>query len=258
MTFLTRTPTLLAALTLAACASPPPARDTSAVNTGVMIIGGTGQLGSYQANELIAAGERVIILARPSSTYERLAGTPGESYEVVLADLRFADEVRAAIMAAKPAVIVDVSNLPGIRMDDGDSFYWASMETIAAAAVDADVTQIIRHSPRGARQWLVNPPAPFSDDPRIVNYFRDAARAEIALETAAANSETLNTTFVVNSNLPPEPAEPTGNGELTDDLTADYGITRADLARLTNTCILNPACYDRTLNAIDPTLEVQQ
>ena len=61
-------------------------------------------------------------------------------------------------------------------------------------------------------------------------------------------------TIILNSKLPPEPATATGNGLLSDDVTLDEGITRSDLARITNTCILNPACYGKRLNGIDPTL----
>lgn len=225
-----------------------------AANTGVLVIGGTGQLGSYHVNQLSAAGERIIVLARPSSTFERLEGS---TYEVVIADLMDADAVKAAIMDAKPAVIIDVSNVPGIRMEDGDSFYWRSMRTLVAAAQEAGVTQIIRHSARGARQMLTQPAAMFKDQPQIINYLRDVARAEIALETASANSD-LEYTIILNSNLPPEPATPTGNGALVDDLTVDLGITRADLARITTPCILNPACYGKTLNAVDDTLAERQ
>jgi uncharacterized protein YbjT (DUF2867 family) len=255
---------LLAALALTACAASGPssttasiattARDTSAPNTGVLVIGGTGPLGSYTANNLMAAGEQVTILARETSSFERLNGVRGEDYQVVFADLRQPAQTRAAILQARPAVIIDISNVPGIRLDVGDSFYWVSLRAVAAAAAEANVTQIIRHSARGARQMLINVPSMFAEDERVVTYMRDIARAEIALETAAANTDGLNVTLVLNSNLPPEPATPTGNGELTDDLSANYGITRADLARLANTCVLNPACYNRTLNAIDPTL----
>lgn len=236
---------------LAGCASSPASTQLSPPtgNTGILVIGGTGQLGSYQVNALSTAGERVIVLARSTSSFERLEGS---DYEVVIADLRKGDEVTAAIMKAKPAVIVDVSNLPGIRMDDGDSFYWQSMRTVIAAADAAGVTQIIRHSARGARASLVSPSEMFLSDPRILNYMRDIARTEMALEMTATGIDGPTYTIVLNSNLPPEPATPTGTARLINDLTVNAGITRADLASVTNTCILNESCYGKTFNAIDP------
>lgn len=219
-------------------------------NTGVLVIGGTGQLGSYHVRQLAAAGERVIILARPTSSFERVEGA---DYEIVTGDLRDADAVAAAVAKAKPAVIIDASNLPGIRMDHGDSFYWRSIRYQIAAAKAACVTQIIRHSARGARGFLTRPPAAFKDQPRIINYMRDIARAEIALEHSG-----LAYTIVRNSNLPPEPAAATGGGTLSEDLAADAGITRSDLARITNTCVLNEACYGRIYNGIDPTLATRR
>jgi uncharacterized protein YbjT (DUF2867 family) len=215
-------------------------------NDGVLVMGGTGQLGSYHVQQLSAAGERVIVLARPTSTFQRIEGS---TYEVVIGDLLDADAVAAALAKARPAVIIDASNLPGIRMDTGDSFYWHSVRNQIAAAKAACVTQIIRHSARGARAFLTQPPDAFREEPRIINYMRDVARAEIALEHSG-----LAYTIVLNSNLPPEPAEPTGGGSLSADLTANAGITRSDLARITNRCVLNTACYGQTYNGIDPTL----
>jgi len=215
-------------------------------NTGVLVVGGTGQLGSYHVKQLSAAGERVIVLARSTSSFDRIEGS---DYEVVVADLMDADAVIAAVMKAKPAVIIGASNAPGIRMDDGDSFYWRSILTLTKAAKAAGVTQVIRHSARGAREILTVLPAQFKDDPRIINYFRDVARAVIALEHSGQTY-----TIILNSNLPPEPSIATGNGMLDADVTIDDGITRADLAAVTNTCILNQACYGKRLNGIDPTL----
>lgn len=219
---------------------------TAQENKGVLVVGGTGQLGSYHVNQLSEAGERVIVLARSSSSFDRIQGS---DYEVVVADLTDADAVTAAVMKAKPAVIIDASNAPGIRMDDGDSFYWRSIRTLTSAAEAAGVTQVIRHSARGAREILTVLPAVFKDDPRIINYMRDVARAEIALEHSGQTY-----TIILNSNLPPEPATATGNGMLDADVTIDDGITRADLAAITNTCILNADCYGKRLNGIDPTL----
>lgn len=213
-------------------------------NSGVLVMGGTGQLGSYHVKQLSASGQRVVVLARPTSTFERLEGA---TYEVMVGDLRIEAEVRAAILEAKPSVIIDAANVPGIRMEDGDSFYWRSVRYQIAAAKSACVTQIIRHSARNARVFLTRPPPNFGDDPRVVNYMRDLARAEIALEHGG-----VNYTLVLNGNLPPEPAEPTGRGTLSESLDENRGITRADLARITNTCILNTACYGRTFNGIDP------
>lgn len=237
----------LFALALFVAALPFP--NALAANTGILIIGGTGQLGSYHVNQLSAAGERVIVLARPSSTFERLEGS---TYEVMIADLMDAAAVKAAVLEAKPAVIIDASNLSGIRLDDGDSFYWRYMRTLVEAAQAAEVTQIIRHSGRGARPILTQPPAMFADEPRVINYMRDLARAEIALETAAANSD-LEYTIILNASVTPEPAAPTGTGALSDDLSIDTTMTRSDLARITQPCILNPACYGKTLNAVGDT-----
>lgn len=219
---------------------------TAQENTGVLVVGGTGQLGSYHVKQLSNAGERVIVLARSTSSFDRIEGS---TYEVVVADLMDADAVTAAVMKAKPAVIIDASNLPGIRMENGDSFYWRSMRTLTKAAEAAGVTQVIRHSARGAREMLTIPAAPFRNQPLIINYMRDVARAEIALEHSG-----LNYTIILNSNLPQEPATATGNGTLNADVTIDDGITRADLAAVTNTCILNSDCYGKRLNGIDSTL----
>ena len=240
---------LAALILLSACATEPTSERVydAPMNTGILVVGGTGQLGSYQVNQLSAAGERVIVLARSTSSFERIKDS---TYEVVIADLTDADAVMAAVAEAKPAVIIDASNLPGIRMDDGDSFYWRSMRTLTTAAKATGVSQIIRHSARGARAMLTSPPSEgMTSEPRIINYMRDVARAEMALEQSG-----VPYTIVLNSSLPPEPAAATGRGALLDDLSADGGITRSDLARITNPCILNTDCYDKTFNGIDADL----
>lgn len=249
--------TALAALALlSACASSPTDQRATAPtpsNEGVLVIGGTGQLGSYHVKHLSEAGERVIVFARSTSSFDRLEGA---TYEVVIGDLADEASVMAAVMEAKPAVIIDAANLPGIRMDDGDSFYWPAMRYEIAAAKAAGVTQIIRHSARGAREMLTIPPPSggVRSEGRIINYMRDVGRAEMALESAAQLDESLVSTIIYNRNLPPEPAAATGRGALLEDLTTDGGITRSDLARITNTCILNEKCYGKIFNAIDAEL----
>lgn len=226
---------LLTVLTL--LAAPAAAQE----NAGVLVVGGTGQLGSYHVQHLSAAGERVIVLARPTSSFERLEGA---TYVVVIGDLQSAAEIMAAITEARPEVIIAASNIPGIRLEDGEAFYEPAMNNLIAAAKVAGVTQVILHGIHGARETLSRPLA----DPKVTNYMRDNARAEIALEDSG-----LAYTIVRNSGVPPEPAEPTGRGRLTaQELNQTGLITRSDLALITNTCILNPACYGNIYNGLDP------
>lgn len=229
-------PSLFAALAL--LAAPAVAKD----NTGVLVVGGTGQLGAYHVQHLSAAGEKVTVLARPTSSFERLKGA---TYTVINGDLRNADEIMAAVSEVKPKVIIGAPNIPGIRLEDGEAFYEPAMKTLIAAAKAAGVTQIILHGIHGARDTLDKPLA----DPKITNYMRDSARAEIALEQSG-----FAYTIVRNSGVPAEPAAATGRGKLTTDLSETGLITRSDLARVTNTCILNPACYGKIYNGLDPEL----
>lgn len=228
--------TLLAALLLA--------MPLAAANDGILVVGGTGQLGSYHVKSLSRAGERVVVLARPTSSFERIEGS---DYEVVFGDLRDAKGLMAAVIEAEPAVIIDASNIPGIRMDDGESFYQVAAQNLIAAARVAGVTQVIVHGAGGARGMLEEVPEMFAEEPRIVNYMRDRARAEIEWESSG-----INWTLVHNRNLPPEPAEATGGGELGTDISDLGPITRADLAAAANRCILNKDCFDKTFYAFDP------
>ena len=227
-------PSLL--IVLSVLTIPAAARD----NTGVLVVGGTGQLGAYHVQHLSAAGERVIVLARPTTSFERLKGA---NYAVVIGDLRNADEIMAAVMEASPEVIIGASNMPGIRLEDGEAFYEPAMKYLILAAKVAGVKQIILHGIHGARDTLDRPVA----DPKVTNYQRDNARAEIALEESG-----LAYTIVRNSGVPQEPAAATGRGRLTTDLSYTGLITRTDLALITNTCILNPECYGKIYNGLDP------
>jgi uncharacterized protein YbjT (DUF2867 family) len=216
----------------------------TAANEGILVVGGTGQLGSYHVKSLSRAGERVVVLARPSSTFERIEGS---DYEVVIGDLTDAEGLKAAVMEARPAIIIDAANIPGIRMDDGDSFYQVAAQNLIAAARAAGVSQVIVHGAGGARSMLTQVPEMFADEPRIVNYMRDRARAEMEWENSG-----IPWTLVHNRNLPPEPAEATGGGQLGATITDLGPIARADLAAAANRCILNEDCFNKTFYAFDP------
>ena len=79
---------------------------TDASAGGVLVFGGTGQLGAPHVRMLLEQGEQVTVFHRASSKFDRLSGL---SYTRAKGDLMDADSVLAAIQQAKPRIVIDTS-----------------------------------------------------------------------------------------------------------------------------------------------------
>ena len=80
----------------------------------VFVAGGTGALGRPLVAALLAAGHEVTVLTRRA---ERAAALRGAGVEPVVADAFDAEAVRAAIVAARPEVVVDQLTALPERLD---------------------------------------------------------------------------------------------------------------------------------------------
>jgi uncharacterized protein YbjT (DUF2867 family) len=213
---------------------------------GVLVFGGTGQLGAYHVQLLAKQGETVTVFHRPTSSFERLEGL---EYHRVSGDLLDPHAVVAAMEQVKPRVVIDTSARRGGRLRAEDPFYAEAMNNIVRAAVAANsVEQIIIHSSVGVRESAPMVKRDYgynTDNPNM----RDKAKAEVLLEQSG-----IPYTIIRNGLLEYEPVAATGNGRLTEDEATFGRITRADLAGLTLTCIDNDVCLGKILHAVDDTL----
>lgn len=212
---------------------------------GVLVFGGTGQLGAYHVKLLSDSGERVAVFHRKTSNFDRLDGL---SYERVEGDLMDTDSVLAAVKQINPAVIIDTSARRGNRMRNDEPFYAQAMRNIVAAAKATGTKQIIIHSSVGVRASAAPVKEKYGYDTDSPN-MRDKAEAEVVLETSG-----IDYTIIRNGLLEYEPAKPTGNGYLTKDESAFGRITRADLATLALGSIDNPKYRNRIVHALDDSL----
>ena len=214
----------------------------SAAADGVLVFGGTGQLGAPHVRMLLERGETVSVFHRSTSSFKRLDGL---DYKTVQGNVIDADSVLAAMKEVRPRVVIDTTASRGEQRRNGLPFYGPAMRNIIAAAKATDVQQIILHGSVGVRDsaaYLAS----------ISNYktnganMLDKAAAEIALEQSG-----INYTIVRNGLLEHEPAPATGRGHLTEDQNTFGRITRTDLTRITLECMDNRDCYGKIYHAQD-------
>lgn len=218
----------------------------SARADGVMVFGATGQLGAPHVEMLLERGDEVIAFVRPTSNRKRLEGL---DVTYAVGDLMDGASVLAAMETHKPRIVIDTSARRGGMMTRDQPFYGMAMENIVNAAKSTGVKQIIIHSSvgvRGSAAKLLQ--EQFGYDTESPN-IRDKGDAEVTLEISG-----VGYTIIRNGLLEFEPAAPTGQAYLTDDMNAFGRITRTDLAALSIDCIDNPECLSKIYHAQDDTL----
>ena len=212
---------------------------------GVLVFGGTGKLGAYHVQVLSNSGTDVAVFHRSTSNFDRLEGL---TYRRVQGDLLNKQSVVQAIKEIRPSIVIDTSARRGNRMQSGRPFYALAMQHIVEGSKAAGVRQIIIHSSIGVRDSAEPLKRIFDYDTESPNML-DKAEAERILERSG-----ISYTIIRNGLLDYEPIEPTGHGELIQDETVFGRIRRADLARLTLTCIDNADCFGKIFHAVDDTL----
>jgi uncharacterized protein YbjT (DUF2867 family) len=218
----------------------------AALADGVLIFGATGQLGAPHVQMLVTSGETVTAFVRPTSTRERLDGV---DIQYAIGDLMDADSVRAAMELVKPRIVIDTSARREGSAGGKERFYAPAMQNIVDAAKVNGVEQIIIHSSvgvRGSAEELLR--ETYGYDTRSPNML-DKGAAEVILEESG-----VPYTIIRNGVLDYEPAAPTGQAYLSDNMDAFGRITRTDLAALAVGCIDNPECINRIYHAQDDSL----
>jgi uncharacterized protein YbjT (DUF2867 family) len=210
----------------------------ASANEGVLVFGGTGKLGAEIVKDLVAAGEDVTVVVRPSSDRSELEPL-GVSF--VVADVMNEAEVGAALKSGPYRVVVDALARDG---DTAPDFYIDSMKYMAAAAADTGVKQFILHGSVGAglsqpvypkERWDVMGPTIQAKD------FGERYLMESGVP------------YTIIRNLVLLPAELTESGQatLTTDQSKRGAVTRDGLARLTMECLGNDACINEIFHAYD-------
>jgi uncharacterized protein YbjT (DUF2867 family) len=218
----------------------------AALAEGVMVFGASGQLGAPHVRMLLDRGETVTAFVRPTSSRTRLQGL---DIQYAIGDLTDAPSVLAAMEEFKPRVVIDTSARRGGMMTREQPFYAEVMRNIVDAAKATGVSQVIIHSSvgvRGSAKKLLEEQFGYNTESQNI---RDKGEAEIYLENSG-----LGYTIVRNGLLEFEPAEPTGNGYLIEDMNAFGRITRTDLAAVSLECMDNADCLGKIYHAQDDSL----
>ena len=220
--------------------SPALARDG-----GVLVLGGTGQLGSEIVKDLVEAGEKVTVLARPTSNRDRLDGL---DVSYVIGDMLVDADMEQVLNGADYRVVVDASNGPW----GDEDFYSAGMQILAKHAAETGVSQIILHGAIGA-----------GDSMQMIHLDRvfDGQRVAILDKTTAEEiliDSGVPYTIIRHLTLLPIELRESGNAFLTTDRTAYGPVTRDGLARLTLECLDNEACLNTIQHGIDHDVEMPE
>ncbi len=219
-------------------ANPAAARDG-----GVLVLGGTGQLGSEIVKDLVEAGEKTTVLARPTSNRERLDGL---DVSYVIGDMLVEADMQRVLNGADYRVVIDASNGPW----GDEDFYSATMEILSKHAAESGVSQLILHGAIGA-----------GDSMQMVHLDQVFEGQRVALlDKTIAEEILINSgvpyTIIRHLSLLPLELRDSGKAFLTTDRTAYGPVTRDGLARLTLECMDNPDCINTIQHGIDHHVEM--
>lgn len=207
---------------------------------GVLVLGGAGQLGSEIVKDLLAAGEHVSVLVRPTSNRSRLDGL---DVTYVIGDMLMEADMKRVFNSANYRVVVDASGITGMAGDQ--SFYPDSQKLISKHAKDTGVSQIILHGAIGAGDS-----AEMFRPENLPPFQRVSIAAKSEAEEILAGSG-VPYTIIRHMTLLPMETQESGNAKLTEDHTAIGAVTRDGLARLTMECLDAPKCMNETFHAVD-------
>ena len=217
--------------------------DDSEARGGVLVFGGTGQLGARIVKRLVNAGDQVTVFARPGSNRGRLEGL---DVAYAVGDMLTEADVAAAFQARSYRAVINAVRAPITDIP----FYNITSGHVAKYALATGVEQIIHHGAVGAGENMaLHPDVPWDQVPGLATRMLDHATAEQNFLNSG-----IATTVIRNSRVWPDETPASGNAELTEDQSVMTPITREDLAAMTIQCLDNPDCSNKIYHARDDTL----
>ena len=206
---------------------------------GILVFGGTGQLGSEIVKDLVEADEDFTVFARPTSDRSRLDGF---DVSYVIGDMLSASDMERVFTETSYRAVIDAS---GLARGGDPNFYIESQRLISKWAKETGVDQVILHGAIGAGD---------SGEMFIFENVPEMQRQSIAAKTVAEKILTesgVPYTIIRNMTLLPLETRESGNAKLTWDHGAIGPVTRDGLARLTLECLDNSDCINEIFHAID-------
>ncbi|MBM3514114.1 MAG: hypothetical protein FJX59_10405 [Alphaproteobacteria bacterium] len=229
---------------LAAMAATPGASAQEGFPHGLMVFGGTGKLGAEIIKLVKPNYPFVGVFMRGSSKTDLLDGT---NLNYTIGDLFNSADVAMAFRSFlyRAAVIA-------LRVEDNDlRFYEKAMTVIVAGAKTSGVKHIVHHSAVGAGENAQN----FQDlgwekVPGLLDRLKDQGVGEEILKASG-----IPYTIIRNARVYPENTPATGKAKLTTDHKVLTPMTRADLARLTVSCLEKKSHFGKTYHVRDRSLK---
>ena len=211
---------------------------------GVIVFGGSGRTGAMIVDLLLAKGEPVTVFVRPTSDRSRLEG---RDVSIAVGDAMSADDVEAAIAAAKPRVVINTIGGRGTQM----SFWDTIQMNMTASAKKHGAKELIFLSSVGTGDSAMayTPEA----RERTKDSMAERFRAEEDMKASGLDYVIIRTGIIA-----PEGTPATGKAKFTEDRMVLSPITRSDLARLTVDCMGNPECRNKTYASMDDTLTIRR
>ena len=223
-------------------------------NDAILVLGGTGELGSEIIKDLVAAGKRVTALARRTSSRELLEDLD-ISYAV--GDMLIGADMKRVFTDTLYGIVIDASSGPYRDMANAShellgaqTFYEESQKIISKWAAETGVQHLILHSTVGAGDSadLVN----------VENVF-EVQRLALASKNIAEKilvSSGVPYTIIRHLTVLPLTYKESGKALLSKDRNKAGAITRDGLARLTLECLANKGCINKIFHAIDDEVEL--
>lgn len=201
------------------------------------MFGGSGRLSAEVVQDLIAAGEDMIVFVRATSDRGRLEDL---DVDYVMGDLLDAASVEAAFKGRDiDAVINTVARRPGETTP-----YVIGEQNIAAAIEEMDLTRMILFSATGAGNSKSTIPPPFYEE--FEKTYTDRGLMEKIVKDGGTPY-----TFIRLGAVHDKPE--TGTGRMVEEPILGP-ITRADAARLAVDCLRATRCLNKIFHATDDSL----
>lgn len=210
-------------------------------NEGVIVFGGTGQLGREVVQDLLEAGQDVTVFARPTSKTVELER---QGVAIVRGDVLSQTDVDAALNTGPYRVVVDA-----LARDGGidAAFYIDSAKYIAAASSASGVQQIILHGSVGAGLSHLSDRDPDGE-------FGDLMMAKSLGERYVMESG-VPYTIIRNWAIVPDGTKESGKAIKSTDQSLRGLISRDALARFTVECLDASICMNEVFHTADDDID---
>jgi len=223
----------------------------------VLVLGGTGRLGSRVVKRLLERGFNVTVMARGKSTLERIKGL---HIEFILGDVTVEEDMQIALQGRRFHAVIDaLSTTGGVELDFASDrpeettvIPYAPAQQYLARWGNVGVDHIVLHSSVGSGNGDNAGEYP---DINFNSFFKsliEKGKAEETLRESKQNYTIIRSGAILWS--PDRGMIPyTGEGYLTEDSLHVGPTTYDDLAIMVADCALNPDCINKEFNATDDT-----